>query len=97
MPTFGIGYVEYDTLPMTMYVWLVSGPINSSVWCLTSRMLAMNKDHADCAPLLVSTTSALGEETLQMLLISTQRTNIELCINYAVGRSFAGILTLSFT
>ena len=60
-------------------------------------MLAMNKDHADCAPLLESTASALNEEAPQMLLISALRTNIQLSIKYAVERSFTGILTLSFT
>ena len=46
----------------------------------------MDKDNADCGPLLEGTTSALGEEAMQMLLISTQQTNLELCIKYAVER-----------
>jgi len=46
----------------------------------------MEKDSADCGPLLGNTTSALGEETMQMLLISTQRTNMALCIKYAVEK-----------
>src|SRR6266436_3436998 len=46
----------------------------------------MDKDSADCGPLLEGTTSALGEEAMQMLLISTQRTNLALCIKYAVER-----------
>ncbi|OAX31366.1 hypothetical protein K503DRAFT_870657 [Rhizopogon vinicolor AM-OR11-026] len=44
----------------------------------------MDKDNADCAPLLEGTTGALGEEGMQMLLISTQCTNLALCIKYAV-------------
>ncbi|OAX34850.1 hypothetical protein K503DRAFT_774089 [Rhizopogon vinicolor AM-OR11-026] len=44
----------------------------------------MDKDNADCGPLLEGTTSALGEEAMQMLLMSTQRTNLALCIKYAV-------------
>ena len=51
-----------------------------------SRMLEMEKDSANCEPLLESTTSSLGEESMQMLLISTQRTNMTLCIEYAVKR-----------
>ncbi|KAJ8580235.1 hypothetical protein M405DRAFT_855043 [Rhizopogon salebrosus TDB-379] len=43
----------------------------------------MEKDNANCEPLLESTTSALSEESMQMLLISTQRTNMALCIKYA--------------
>jgi hypothetical protein len=46
----------------------------------------MEKDSADCVPLLESTTSVLGEEAMQMLLISTQRTNMALCIKYAVEK-----------
>jgi hypothetical protein len=44
----------------------------------------MDKDDADCGPLLEGTTNALGEEAMQMLLISTQRMNLALCIKYAV-------------
>ncbi|KAJ8579474.1 GTP-binding protein [Rhizopogon salebrosus TDB-379] len=46
----------------------------------------MEKESADCGPLLECTTSALGEEAMQMLLISTQRTNMALCIKYAVEK-----------
>ncbi|KAJ8581171.1 hypothetical protein M405DRAFT_885840 [Rhizopogon salebrosus TDB-379] len=46
----------------------------------------MNIDKVDCGPLLECTTGALGDEALQMLLISTQQTNLELCITYAVER-----------
>jgi len=49
-------------------------------------MLEMEKNNADCEPLLESTTSALGEEAMQMLLISTQQTNMALCIKYAVEK-----------
>jgi hypothetical protein len=48
--------------------------------------IEMYKDSADCVPLLESTTSALGEEVMQVLLISTQRTNMTLCIKYAVEK-----------
>jgi hypothetical protein len=46
----------------------------------------MNINETDCGPLLASTTGALGDEALEMLLISTQQTNLELCIAYAVKR-----------
>jgi hypothetical protein len=49
-------------------------------------MLGMEKDSADCEPLLARTTSALGKEEMQMLLISTQRMNMALCIKYAVEK-----------
>jgi len=44
----------------------------------------MDKEKADCGPLLDGTTGALGEEAMQMLLITTQQTNLELCMKYAV-------------
>ena len=56
----------------------------------------MNIGETDCGPLLDCTTGALGDEALEMLLISTQQTNLELCITYAVKRSFLSLLSLSF-
>src|SRR5205807_7209071 len=58
----------------------------SSALCITFIILEMDKDNADCGPLLEGTTSALSEEAMQMLLISTQRTNLALCIKYAVQK-----------
>ncbi|KAJ8582918.1 hypothetical protein M405DRAFT_538626 [Rhizopogon salebrosus TDB-379] len=46
------------------------------------RLAKMNIDETDCGPLLECTRVALREEALQMLLISTQQTNLELCITY---------------
>ena len=69
-----------------MYIWLVCRPMISSAWCIICIILEMHKDDADCGPLLEATTNALGEKALQMLLISTQRTNLALCIKYAVKR-----------
>jgi hypothetical protein len=54
----------------------------------------MNIDDTDCGPLLECTMGALGDEALQMLLISTQQTNLELCIAYAMEKSFLSLLTL---
>jgi len=52
----------------------------------------MEKNNADCGPLLECTTGALGEEALQMLLISTQQTSLELCIKYAVEKYIIHLL-----
>jgi hypothetical protein len=57
----------------------------------------MNIDGPDCGLLLECTMDALGDEALQMLLISTQQMNLELCITYAVKKSFLSLLTLWFT
>ena len=57
-------------------------------------MLEMEKDTADCVPLLEITTSALGEEAMQMLLISTQRTNMALCVKYAVEKYYSLVYSL---
>jgi len=69
-----------------MYIWLVSLPLISSEFHVIAHIVEMEKDHADCGPLLECTTKALGEETMQMLLISTQQTNLALCIKYAVEK-----------
>jgi len=44
----------------------------------------MDKEKADCGPLLDGTTGALGEEGMQMLLITAQADELELCTKYAV-------------
>ncbi|KAJ8580913.1 hypothetical protein M405DRAFT_938541 [Rhizopogon salebrosus TDB-379] len=51
------------------------------------RLAQMNFDDTDCGQLLDCTTGALGDEALEMLLISTQQTNLELCITYAMKRA----------
>ncbi|KAJ8581942.1 hypothetical protein M405DRAFT_800753 [Rhizopogon salebrosus TDB-379] len=66
---------------------------NANIWgrlCGTQHppkdyvcLAEMNIDKANCGPLLKCTTGALGDEALQMLLVSTQQTNLELCITYA--------------
>ncbi|KAI6009465.1 hypothetical protein F5J12DRAFT_823676, partial [Pisolithus orientalis] len=43
----------------------------------------MHNESADCTTLIQSTASALNEEGLQRLLISTQQSSIGLCIEYA--------------
>ncbi|KAJ8580284.1 hypothetical protein M405DRAFT_753439 [Rhizopogon salebrosus TDB-379] len=54
------------------------------------RLAKMNIDQTDCGPLLECTGVALGDEALQKLLISTQQTDLELCIMY----DFLSLLTL---
>jgi len=52
----------------------------------------MEKDNADCGPLLECTAGALGEEAMQALLISTQQTNLALCVKYAVQKYIIHLL-----
>jgi hypothetical protein len=68
-------------------------PSLSSVLCVTFPTAEMNVDETDCGPLLECTMGALGDEALQRLLMSTQRTNLELCIMFAVKKSFFSLLT----
>ncbi|KAI6003495.1 hypothetical protein F5J12DRAFT_943389 [Pisolithus orientalis] len=44
----------------------------------------MHEESGDCTSLLKCTTNALTEEGLQELLISTQQTNLGLCIEFAI-------------
>ncbi|KAG2032651.1 hypothetical protein BDR03DRAFT_903387 [Suillus americanus] len=46
----------------------------------------MNEDNADCGPLIERTAATLNNEVLQQLFVSTQQTNLELCMKYAVER-----------
>jgi hypothetical protein len=46
----------------------------------------MDKDGADCGPLMEQTTEALDDEALQQLLVSSQVTNLTLSIVYALKR-----------
>ncbi|KAG2115686.1 GTP-binding protein [Suillus cothurnatus] len=46
----------------------------------------MDKDGADCGPLIERTAETLDDNTLKQLFVSTQRTTLELCVRYAVER-----------
>ncbi|KAG2342787.1 era-like GTP-binding protein [Suillus weaverae] len=46
----------------------------------------MDKDDADCGPLIECTAGTLDNEVLQQLFVSTQQANLELCMKYAVER-----------
>ncbi|KAL4064056.1 hypothetical protein V8B97DRAFT_1876300 [Scleroderma yunnanense] len=48
------------------------------------QLANMHEKSAECGPLLEVTATALDEETLQLLLVSTQETNLHLCIEWAV-------------
>ncbi|KAG2349482.1 hypothetical protein BDR05DRAFT_955378 [Suillus weaverae] len=47
----------------------------------------MDKDDADCGPLIECTAETMDNEVLQQLFVSTQQTNLELCMKYAVERT----------
>jgi hypothetical protein len=46
-------------------------------------MLGMHGSNGRCNSLLENTAAVLSEETLLILFVSAQETNITLCINYA--------------
>jgi hypothetical protein len=48
--------------------------------------LDMDKDDADCGPLIERTAGTLDNEVVEQLFVSTQQTNVELCMKYAVER-----------
>ncbi|KIK14515.1 hypothetical protein PISMIDRAFT_687869 [Pisolithus microcarpus 441] len=47
-------------------------------------LTGMQSEGADCTSLLTCTANALKEEGLQQLLISTQQSNLELCMKFAI-------------
>ncbi|KAG2037986.1 hypothetical protein BDR03DRAFT_862964 [Suillus americanus] len=46
----------------------------------------MDKDNADCRPLIERTAEALDDDTLKQMFVSTQRTSLEVCMRYAIER-----------
>ncbi|KAG1723323.1 hypothetical protein EDB19DRAFT_1859079 [Suillus lakei] len=52
----------------------------------------MNLDDADCGPLMERTAGTLHNEVLMQLFISTQQTNLKLCMRYAVERTLAKLV-----
>ncbi|KAG2061494.1 GTP-binding protein [Suillus hirtellus] len=46
----------------------------------------MDRDDADCGPLIERTAGTLDNEVLKQLFVSTQQSNLELCIKYAVEK-----------
>ncbi|KAN0082520.1 hypothetical protein V8E55_008315, partial [Tylopilus felleus] len=46
----------------------------------------INKEKADCSALLMCTAKALDNEVLEMLLVSAQQVNLNICVEYAVRR-----------
>ena len=52
MQEYGVDCVILDILPRTTHAWVVSRPNLSSALRLTSRISEMNKEDADCGPLL---------------------------------------------
>jgi hypothetical protein len=47
----------------------------------------MDKDDADCGPLMQFTAATLDDEVVKQLFVSTQQINLELCMKYAVERT----------
>ncbi|KAI6141506.1 hypothetical protein BKA82DRAFT_4440820 [Pisolithus tinctorius] len=55
-------------------------------------LTGMDEEGADCTPLLRCTANALREEGLQKLLISTQQSNLGLCIEYTIMEGLKGAM-----
>ncbi|KAI6119793.1 hypothetical protein EV401DRAFT_2089321 [Pisolithus croceorrhizus] len=50
-------------------------------------LTGMQKEAAECTSLLTCTANALKEEGLQQLLISTQQSNLEMCMKFAINKT----------
>ena len=79
---------EENQCPAKCHVWLPGRMVDPIIIDLTAyvRFTDMDKDGADCGPLLEHTAEAMDNDALKQLVISTQQTNLELCIKYAVRR-----------
>ncbi|KAF8551851.1 hypothetical protein OG21DRAFT_1417201 [Imleria badia] len=49
-------------------------------------MGGMDKEQADCTALISCTAESLNDETLEMLLVSAQHVNLQICVDFAVRR-----------
>jgi len=59
---------------------------------LRIHILDMHKADTHCHELMEQTAGALDSTTLQMLFVSTQRVNLELCMTYAVKHVVMNII-----
>ena len=59
--------------------------LSSIPWCIY-LVIEMHKFDNGCKILLEKTMAALDEEALDMLLVTTQHSNMLLCIQYAMER-----------
>ncbi|KAG1758654.1 hypothetical protein EDD22DRAFT_849811, partial [Suillus occidentalis] len=57
----------------------------------------LRKDDADCGLLIKRTAAILDDDTLKQMFVSTQRTNLKLCMRYAVELSLAKHLDFTQT
>jgi GTP-binding protein EngB required for normal cell division len=51
----------------------------------------MDKDDADCWPLIERTAEALDDQVVEQLFVSTTQNNLELCMKYAVEKTLPGL------
>jgi len=51
-------------------------------------MRDMNKESTGCSRLIEQTVSVLDDSNLQLMLVSTQQVNIEICIKYSQSRTW---------
>ena len=70
--------------PPKSYVQLTSKCGLLQVVAIILMFADVHENNADCGPLLEMTASALDEVALQLLLVSTQQTNLHLCIEWVV-------------
>ena len=82
---YGKGWKQDSILQRIMYTWKVSVILSVVKWFILFD-IDMQQSESGCQVLLESTAGALNEEAMQMLLITTQHSNMLLCIKYCVER-----------
>ena len=81
----GGGWKWGSILQEIMYIWKVSMSLSVVTWFI-HFYIDMHKSDNGCQVLLERTARALNEEAMQMLLITTQHSNMLLCIKYCVEK-----------
>ncbi|KAI5988737.1 GTP-binding protein [Pisolithus albus] len=80
------GAAEVEKKKLDDYLEMVKGWLNKKSFPPEDYLplTGMQQEGADCTPLLSCTANALKEEGLQQLLISTQQSGLELCMEFAI-------------
>ncbi|KAI6008815.1 hypothetical protein F5J12DRAFT_54789 [Pisolithus orientalis] len=80
------GVAEVESRNLNEYLVMVRGWLDKLQFPPHDylSLTGMNKEDAECTPLLTCTANALSEEGLQQLLISSQQSNLELCMEFAI-------------
>ena len=81
-----LSHLKYPPKAYVRIAGLYCGLSHRSWGVPLTNILGMHKSNEGCSSLLESTACVLDEESLQMLFVSAQETNVLLCLKYVAER-----------